>query len=224
MEGWKDGRHQPTFHSSNLPKKGMARALQTGLWALLLLAACNVTFSPEQAVLQSVLDSPSDTQVNPATVRILQTKPWEGGQVAQVAFQEIDPGGQIYQCLYMYELQQSVLGWRTGGGGGGCGPVGGSGEAIGIGAGQHSGVERMALSHVDGLVYDPNVRTIEIIWDDGESQQVEVVNGAYLALRAGEHEYTEVRARNAAGEVVYTHEQPQLAPGKESRRPERILT
>lgn len=165
--------------------------------------------------MRAVLESQGDMQVNPATAQVLQSQAWGKLVIVLVTYQAVRNGGQITECLTLYETHRSPLGWVVGSGGGGCGPVGGSGEPIDIGAGQHSGSERPALSHVKGLVYDERVKTIEVVWADGERQRVEVVNSSYLVVREGSQNHAEIRALNEDDEVVAAYEIPPPAPGKE---------
>jgi hypothetical protein len=185
--------------------------------ALVTLPAC--TLSPEQAAVRALLEGRRTMQIRPATIQVLQTGSWGEEVNVLVTFQAAEESGQISQCLFLYEAHEArAAGWVVSGGGGGCGPVGGSGEPIDIGAGQHSGTGRPAISHVKGLVHETGIRAIEVIWDDGELQRVEVINSSYLAVRGGLHEYTQIQALDEGGEVVYTYENPPPAPGKDSFR------
>jgi hypothetical protein len=203
--------------------EGALRPQQAGFYlylvampALLFLSGCSLTFSPEQAAIQTVLESQVRPQPNPSTIRVLQSRPWRDGAVVLLTYQAVDQDGGISECLSMYETQRSMLGWIGGSGGGSCSPAGGDGQALGIGAGQHSGGDGIGLSHVTGLVHNEDISMVDVVWDDGERQQVEVVNGSYLALRAGAHMWAELQALNADGEVIYTHRNAPPAPGKES--------
>jgi hypothetical protein len=184
--------------------------------ALLLLSGCSMTFSPEQAAIRAALESRMQVQPDPATVRILQSQPWGDSVMILLSYRAVDQSGQLSECLMMYETQRNMLGWIAGSGGGGCGPAGGDDQALGIGAGQHGDSNGVGLSHVTGLVYDDNISMVEVVWDDGESQRVEVVNNSYLALRAGRHMWAQLQGVNEDGEVISTHENAPPAPGKES--------
>lgn len=182
--------------------------------ALMLLTAC--AFSPEQAIIQEVTRPQTHMQVNPASVEILQTQSWQRNVFALVTFQVAEEYGRISECLFMYDARRSPLGWAVGESGGGCGPVGGEDAPIGISSGRHGSTRRLSHSHVKGLVYREDIEVVEVIWDDGERQRAEIINDSFLAVRGGFHEYTEIQALNEAGEVIYTHENPPPAPGKES--------
>jgi hypothetical protein len=182
------------------------------------LSACNLSFSPERAAVQMVLDvnrTSSHMQIDPATIRVLQKQPLQDDEMVLVAFQAIQDSGQLSECLFMYQVRGGPLGWTTSGGGGGCGPAGGSGEPLGVGAGRHGGAGRSS-SHVAGKVYEEGIVAVEVTWGDGQRQRVQVVNGSYLAARAGLHDYAQLQALNAKDEVVYTYENPPPAPAKES--------
>lgn len=72
-----------------------------------------------------------------------------------------------------------------------------------------------AWSRVDGLVYADEIVRVEVVWEGGLAQEVEVVQGSLLAARGGAHRYAEVRGLDAEGEVVHVHEQTEVAPGKQ---------
>jgi hypothetical protein len=210
MTGTEDGR------AGLSPHKDRFGFYLVALVALLFLGGCSLTFSPEQAAIQTVLESQIRPQPNPSTVRVLQSQPWEDGVVVLLTYQAVDQSGGVFECLSMYQTQRSILGWMGGSGGGGCGPAGGDDQPLGIGAGQQRGSQGIGLSHVRGLVYNEDISMVDVVWDDGESQRVEVVNNSYLALRAGAHTWAELQALNANGEVVYTRQNGPPAPGKES--------
>ena len=182
------------------------------------LSACNLSFSPEGAAVQTVLDvnrTSSHMQVDPATIRVLQKQSLQDDEMVLVAFQAIQDNGQLSECLSMYQLHRGLLGWTAGSGGGGCEPAGGGGEPLRIGAGRNSNPDRTSSTHVAGRVYEDGIVAVEVTWDDGQRQRVQVVNGSYLAVREGLHDYAQLQALNAKDEVVYTHENPPPAPGKE---------
>lgn len=196
---------------------------QIGVWLLLpllmLLAAC--AFSPERAVVQEVLKNGrgwKDLDIDANTIRVLQTQPRDDGMVIQVVFQAVRDDGQRLECLYEYQTRKSRLEWVIGGGGGGCGPGGGSGESIGIGSGWNWS-ERESWSRVSGLVYVEGIVAVKVVWDDGESQRVEVVNGSYLAVRDGVHKYLQVQALDAGNEVVYVYENPETGSSNSNEVP-----
>jgi hypothetical protein len=182
------------------------------------LSACNLSFSPERAAVQMVLDvtgTSSHMQIDPATIRVLQKQPLQDDEMVLIAFEAIQDNGQLSECLFMYQVRGGPLGWTAGSGGGGCGPAGGSGEPLGIGGGRHGGTAGRSSSNVAGRVYEEDIVAVEVTWDDGQRQRVQVVNGSYLAARAGVHDYAQLQALNANDEVVYTYQNPPPAPGKE---------
>lgn len=210
LEDWKGGRldvgiSQPV---------GICRLVAAILLALVLLTAC--ARSPEQAIIQELTRPQTHMQVNPASIEILQTQSWQRNVFALVVFQVTEENGQISKCLFMYDARRSPLGWAVGGSGGGCGPAGEDADPIGISSGRHGSTRRLSHSHVKGLVYHEDIEVIEVIWDDGERQRAEIINDSFLAVRGGIHEYTQIQALDEAEEVIFTHENPPPAPGKES--------
>ncbi|MEJ2600944.1 MAG: hypothetical protein P8Z00_21610 [Anaerolineales bacterium] len=197
----------------------VSRMLKTiALLVLFTAAGCRglLSFSPERAVVQTVLSSNTfGMQAQPDTVQVLQSKTLEGNQFVQVAFQAVDERGLQQECLFVYETRRTPVGFVTGSGGGGCGPTNQPDEApIGISVGS-SGGAGVVYTEADGFVYQPEIASLEVIWEDGEKQAVEVVNGAYLALRSGRQALDQIKALDAAGEVVYTHESGPPIPEKQ---------
>ena len=184
----------------------------------LLVAGCRgmLNFSPERAVVQEILSGNSfGMQALPDTVQVLQTKELEGTTFVHVAFQAVDEQNRQQNCLFVYETRRFATGFASSGGGGGCSfgaPRENAPISVGQGSSSGAGVD---YTEVDGFVYQPEIVSVEVIWEDGETETVEVVNGAYLALRSGIQEVTQIRALNAGGEVVYEYESPAAAPGKQ---------
>ncbi|HEX6302705.1 MAG TPA: hypothetical protein VFZ76_00835 [Anaerolineales bacterium] len=184
----------------------------------LLVAGCRgmLNFSPERAVVQEILSGNSfGMRAVPDTVQVLQTKELEGTTFVQVAFQAVDEQNRRQDCLFVYEARSSPTGFASGGGGGGCsfgGPRENAPISVTRGSSSGAGVD---YTEVDGFVYQPEIVSVEVTWEDGETQTVDVVNGAYLALRSGIQDVTQIRALDAGGEVVYEYESPAAAPGKQ---------
>ena len=185
------------------------------LCGLVLLGGC--AFSPERALAAEVRVMEGqwqNMQMRPETAQIRQQQPWQEGLLYLLSFEAIRSNGQRSDCLYTLQIEQKGLGWRVTGSEGGCGPLGGDGKPMSVGWGQHSGLERASLSHLRGLVYDPAVVAVQVVWEDGQEQRVEVANGSYLALRAGRHELSQERGLDSQDEIVYAYENPLPAPGK----------
>ena len=189
------------------------------LMVFLTAAGCSglLNFSPERAAVQEILSGNSfGMQAQPDTVQVLQSKALEGTKFVQVAFQAVDDQGRQQECLFVYETRKTPVGFVAGSGGGGCGigkPPGGEPISVGVGSSGGAGV---VYTEADGFVYQPEIASLEVTWEDGETQMIEVVNGAYLALRSGRQELAQIKALDADGEVVYTYESPAPAPGKQS--------
>lgn len=185
------------------------------LCGLVLLGGC--AFSPERALVAEVRSMEGqwqDMQMRPETVRVRQQQPWQRGLVYLLSFEAIRTNGQRSDCLYTLQADKKGLEWRVTGSEGGCGPLGGDGNPISVGWGQHGGLQRASLSHVCGLIYDPAVVIVQVVWEDGEEQRAEVADSSYLALRAGRHELSQVRGLDLQDEIVYVYENPLPAPGK----------
>jgi hypothetical protein len=123
-------------------------------------------------------------------------------------------------CLFLYEVQKSpVGGWMAAGGGGGCASDRPQDQAIEIGSNISSGdgtARRPGFTAVYGEVFDPEVVTVKVTWDDDLEQQADVIQSSYLIVRPahGKARYETVTALDADGNEIFTHLQPQPAPGK----------
>ncbi len=192
------------------------------LFALLAASAgCSggLAFTPDQAAVESAMRSAATTDLtpDPDSMAVLQTQKLGDSTLVLLRFTALHSSGQVSECLHLYEVYRRGLGFIPGSGGGGCGPAGGEGEAFGVGMGHHSNSApgRLTFSDVNGLLYDPDLVSIEILWDDGEVQQALVSNGSYLAVRQGTHQVETITGRDAGGEVLSTWEHPQSIPGKD---------
>ena len=186
---------------------------------LLLTTGCSslFAFTPERAAMQRVMQNPDPNfRVDPASVRVLQTQPVGEAVIALVSFTG-QRSGTKETCSYVYVLERGRLGWRSPGGGGGCQSGQGAQNPIEIGSGWNGtgGPDPQAgYSHTAGLVNQEDVTSVEVAWDDGEIQTVDVFNSSYLAGRTGQNTPTRVRALNAQGEEVHAWSPPQPPPGK----------
>lgn len=182
------------------------------LSGVLFASGCSslLAFSPEQVAANQALSFGSmGTTVDPNSVRITQTRPLGDRMIVQVAFLATDNQGRLNECLFVYETVKGTLGWRAGSGGGGCGGVNNSPETnpLGVGTG-HSGGRDFEYSHVDGQVYRPDIVFVEVDWEDGTTDRVEVVNSTYLIPRLGNHSPKEIRGLSEEEEVLYTFQPP----------------
>jgi hypothetical protein len=170
------------------------------------------TFSPESAAIQALLAPHQQGQVFPETIEVLQTKELDGVVSVMLRYQMSDEG-LIFDCDYVYETRNRYYGWTTLGGGGGCtsGPV--EEQRVGIGGGTRSS-NGDSTSRVYGLVSDPEITSIEVLWDDEWLERVDVINGSFLAIRKGKNGWNEVAGYDADDNIIYSSEAPQPAPGK----------
>lgn len=184
---------------------------------MLLIAGCDtmLNFTPERAAVQEALRfGDPNLPVDPDSVQVLQTLAQGEMTIVLVAFQRGRGMAFPDECLAIHEVRRTALGWATGSGGTGCGPIGGNGESLGLGSGAHRSNESTS-SHTFGLVRDPLIATVEVAWDDGQVQRVPVVNGSYLAWRDGLSSPSQVTGLDASAQVIYTSESPVFPPAKE---------
>lgn len=153
--------------------------------------------------------------IDPSTVQVLHTEPWGDDVIGLVAFQAVRDTGRRQDCLFVYQATHKGMQWLAGRGGGGCGPAGGAGDPIRVGTGRHSSRTDGAWSHVSGTVYDPSVSAAHVTWEDGQEQQMSLVQGHFVVVRAGTHDVERVDALDADGATILTHERDPIAPGKQ---------
>ncbi len=54
------------------------------------------------------------------------------------------------------------------------------------------------------MVYKPEIVKIVVTWDDGQINEVDVVNQSYMAYRLGLFQMKRVDGLDQSGQVVYT--------------------
>lgn len=175
-------------------------------------------FTPEAAVQQEMRNNHMpDFTVDPGTIRILQMTDLAGKKIVLFSFQGNRANIGRESCLFSYEVFRSRMGgWQTGGGGGGCNaqqePM--NNQPISIGSGKSGGNPTdVGHSEVYGETFDDNISLVQITWSDGAVQQASIINKSYLAVRAGEFDYSKVEALDANQQPVFTNEM-EIAPGK----------
>jgi hypothetical protein len=181
---------------------------------LLLLAGCGRGggyASPEQAALDSIPRStPPDFQLDLQSVRVVHSVPVNNAALMLVTFAGTNEDGQPDTCLHLQEARRAAGGgWNTGSGGGGCkSGLGGDQPALIVIGSRASGggLFDPGYSSVYGMVNDPAIVTVQVQWEDGETQAAQVVAGAYVVARSGLQVSTRVEGLDAQNEVVYTNE------------------
>ena len=200
----------------------IVRLIRTSLIlvAFLTITACQslLSFSPDRAAVQEiVLHSPSMMEVHRDTIRVLQMQEFDPGIMVLATYLTTTEGSQMSECLALFHAQKGAEGWNARSQGSGCWPAELIEEEppIQVIRGQRSSGNQSS-SDVSGLVMDPEIKTIQITWQDGESQVLEVVKGSFLSVRSGLHDLQTIDALNEAGELVYSEVIPTPAPGKSS--------
>jgi hypothetical protein len=189
------------------------------LVAFLSLTACQTifSFSPDRAAIQEiVLNSPYTIEVHRDTIRVLQMQESKAGMMVLATYLGTGEGGQMSECLALFQTEKGVEGWNASSHGSGCWPAGlVDEEPVQILYGRRSS-NGQSTSDVSGLVYKPEITSVEVTWGDGESQALEVVKGSFLGLRTGSHELKSLTAFDESETPVYSFEVPSPAPGKET--------
>jgi hypothetical protein len=149
------------------------------LLVLFLVSCGNFALTPEQAVQQDLLQN---FQAQAGTIRIHQNQPWRDSQIVLASFMSFADNQQS-NCEAVFEMVSTGIGWQLSGSGIGCASPP-SNEAVRSGSGTQ-GVKPDQLSYAYGIVNIAEAQWVEITWQDGSVNRVQVLNGSYLVLRDG---------------------------------------
>lgn len=206
----------------------------------LLLTSCGPMafgISAEDSAIKAVLNTDArSTQVDPSSVKLLQSLQLDENTYVLIAFEGNNPslGNARSKCLGLYQVQKNRLGmWQPSSSGSGCDtqvhvdstivePVEGEQLVAGptpmpisIQGGRSSGGPNdIGTCTQWGQVFDPAIKTVKVIWSDNTTQQVDVINNAYLIARNGQAEMIQVEAIDAQGTTIFLN-RPETAPGKQ---------
>jgi hypothetical protein len=203
----------------------IAKATLTLLVQTMVLLGCApgmITFSPQQVAIQALTQQQSpNTVIDQASILVRQTVNMDQKSFVLISYSQVE-GIRRDKCLTMFQLGRGGPGgWRPNSSGGGCSgtlpggdpPPEPAMEVVGGGRSSGSAPLDPVYSNVNGLVNQAEISKVRITWADGQVQEINVINGSYLAVRAGNLEYQKVEGLNAAGGILYSNE-PQVAPGK----------
>lgn len=199
--------------------KIIAIALVLGL----LMGGCTLgqaSYSPQAAALRGLSDGNNPMGLVDQSSLLVRQSVAIGSKVfVMVSFSE-RVENRLDKCLFVQEIERSGVGaWIVRSGGGGCsGNAGGENPPpvpveVGTGTSGSSGPNDPVYCWAYGLVNQTDITKIRVTWNDGQQQEVAVINSSYLAIRAGDFRLQNIEGLNTSGEVVYTSEQ-QAAPGK----------
>ena len=195
---------------------------------ILLLAAalggCLPTaFTPEAGAAQAVVDQIlPDFQVDPQSIEVTQSGPIGENVAVQVRFQGIRAAQGREECLGVYEMHKTMFGgWTSGSGGTGCASSRPPVDEMPFRAGQSTFSDgnpqnsaSYAIAH--GEIYNEDITHMLVTWNDGNTQQVEVVNRTFMAIRPGSIQAVNFDALDKNGEIVHsTSFGRERAPGKQ---------
>jgi hypothetical protein len=165
-----------------------------------------LAFTPERAAVDALLGPPELTDrpkdITPGSVKVAQTQGWQNGFIVVVTFSTTEEDAILVDCLFIFEVTREPSSWSAVLQEKACGPVGGSGEPFQRLQSQLSGTNIPGMTTAYGQVFDSRIRSIDLLWEDGERETVEVINGTYLSLREGVHETVYLRPLDAIGDLV----------------------
>jgi hypothetical protein len=196
--------------------------------AALLLTACqsggDVAVSAEKAAIDaSIRLWQTNAVIDSNSFQIRQKQKIEGVTFVMLSFDRFTEG-RDEQCLGLFQAEFRLLagGWFAGNGGGSCYGVAAGEEIpeglppvdIGAGTSSSSRPTDPGFSEVNGLVHQDDIRKIRVTWNDGMTQEVDVINDSYLSVRTGSFQHQKIEALDADGNVVYDSVS-EVAPGKQ---------
>lgn len=193
---------------------------------LLVLTGCGAMgFSPQQiAVNQAAESAPPDAVVDTASIQVIQTVEMNGKSFVMVSFNQTVKNRKD-DCLFVYGFYKSSIGtWSAESGGGGCSGQVGGGELpppepisnIGLNMASGGGSPTdPGVSSIYGLINLDEIVMVRVTWADNTAQEVNVVNNSFLVVRAGQVNMINIEGLKEDGEVVYNHQNPTDAPGKQ---------
>ena len=169
---------------------------------LLLLAGCDLSLA---GAMEVAMEKQYATVIN---YELVQQTSWEEGGVALVTFDAVnDRGLELEGCQGIGYFRSGFPGYTVFAATSSCddsaatvddgGPV----ALVTVGYGSAPLVSQ-GMSVAFGLVNEPDGAEVRIFWDDGESETVTVVDGSYLAPRAGIAEVEQVVLLDAAGALL----------------------
>lgn len=179
---------------------------------LLLLAGCQGrgSASADQAAVQQILRSPAaGAVVDPTSFQVLQTQTFEGSSYVVLAYNRTW-NNRDESCLAMHETHYELLtGWVAGSGAGACSDRRVDSQVVKDPIHLSGGTQirkdqrKPDISHVLGTINDPAITRVRITWQDGQSQEAEVIKGSFLAIRTGKLELKTAEGFNQDNAVVY---------------------
>jgi hypothetical protein len=186
----------------------------------LLMGGCTlgeISYSPQAAAIRGLTDGNNPMGLIDQSSLLVRQSAAMGSKVfVMVSFSE-KVENRLDKCLFVQETERSGVGaWILRGGGGGCSGTEEPPPApfeVGTGMSGGSGPNDPGYCWAYGLVNQADIIKVRVTWNDGQQQEVAVINSSYLAIRAGEFGLQNIEGLNTSGEVVYRFEQ-QAAPGK----------
>jgi hypothetical protein len=164
-----------------------------------------LAFTPERAAIEALLGPAERTGrselITPGSVKVAQTQEWQDGSLVAVTFSAFEDGTGPVDCLYIFEVIRDRYRWAARSRESTCEPAGG-GESFQQLQSQMWGTDISGMTTAYGLVFDSRIAALDILWEDGEREAVEVINGTYLRVREGVHEIVLERPLDANGDLV----------------------
>jgi hypothetical protein len=118
-----------------------------------------------------------------------------------VRFNGLEEGTGNVDCLYLYEMEKIESRWRAIPEFTTCWP-GNAGELIQMSSASSWGSDDPGRSFLAGLAYDERIAAIDLRWDDGEEESLEVIGETFIAVREGVRDPALVQPLDASGEKV----------------------
>jgi hypothetical protein len=169
--------------------------------------------SPEALVLSILLGSPN--KVPPSSILFLREQSLLEHTFVLVQYHVEKSNGEILDCHALFDtFLDDQNRWTTSGGDPSCSPQGRTELQPSWGAygmGSLAKPAGMIYSYIYGHVWNNDIASMVITWEDGTQQVVDLNQNTYLALREGRSSRIEVAGKDKSGKIIYTES---FAPGE----------
>lgn len=167
-----------------------------------------IVITPEEAAVRHVrrMETANFT-IASNSVEAIQAIALQNQVLVLVQYSGTRPGSVVDICETVLETRRTRLnGWKVIHGAGLChegNPVNSSRVTSGGSRGQHT-PQDPGYSTAYGQVRDPQIIKVEVTWEDGHLQPVDVQESTYFAVREGGFSIKKIDAYNDQLEIVYT--------------------
>jgi hypothetical protein len=134
---------------------------------------------------------------------VLITRQIPAGVIALFTYDAVQ-NGVPQKVTATWLFKRRGLGWMGAGGGSGGRPANEPPQPVDFGWSSGTDSDGTSYAAASGLVADPAVRLVAVVFDDGSREVVTVERGAYLAVKQGNQGVAKIEALGADGRVLHS--------------------